>query len=74
MYRDNVVQVRSRSNEQIENGKTMCRLMIPLACSNLKHSLSLQSTVGGASGINTKSASEAKAVTKARYLNQQTLN
>lgn len=41
-----------------------------LACSNLSQSLSLQSTEGGASGINTKSASDAKAVTTARYLYQ----
>lgn len=41
-----------------------------LACSNLSQSLSLQSVAGGASGINTKSASDAKEVTTARYLNE----
>lgn len=52
-------------------GKVPDKQSIRLACSNLKHSFSFQSVEGGASGIKTKSASDDKAVTRARYLNQQ---
>lgn len=45
-----------------------------LACSNLSQSLSGQSTEGGDSGIKTKSASDDKAVTVARYLHQKIVN
>lgn len=41
------------------------------ACSNFLHSLSGQSTGGGASGQKTKSASAAKAPTIARYLSNK---
>lgn len=41
-----------------------------LACRSLLHSLTGQSTGGGDSGTNTKSASEERAVTRARYLGE----
>lgn len=73
MLKEILLITKGRSSKQgIYQGKNTLKFA-ELACSNLSQSLSFQSTDGGASGINTKSASDANAVTTARYLHQQTI-